>query len=170
MPDPVPLRKLEPADRFLLRTATWLNLNRCGERFTFAQMDADRHLAAYHRFAPDDGDYGLVSTAGEEPTGVVWVRFFSADVPGYGFVRAGVPELSVCVLPGYRGAGVGGRLVAAAVVEARRRSLGALSLSVEEGNPARRLYERLGFAPVAGARHPGTLALDLGPAVAPPRA
>ncbi len=161
MPEPVTLRRLQPADRILIRTATWMNLNWCGERLSFAQMDADPHLAAYHRFTPEDGDYGMVATVGGEPTGVVWVRHFSADGPGYGFVRAGVPELSVCVLPGYRGAGLGGALVAAAVTEARYRNLSALSLSVEEGNPARHLYERLGFVPVASARHPGTLSLEL---------
>jgi hypothetical protein len=47
------------------------------------------------------------------------------------------------------------------VAGARRRSVVALSLSVEDGNPSRRLYERLGFAPVASARHPGTMLLSL---------
>ena len=92
---------------------------------------------------------------------MVWVTRFPAEAPGYGFVRADVPELSVCVLPGYRGAGLGAELVGAAVAEARRRGLPALSLSVEEGNPARRLYERLGFRPAGAAAEPGTLLLEL---------
>ena len=156
------LRPRKHGDRFLVRTATWLNLNWSGERLTFAQLDADPHLAAYYRFEPDVGDYGLVATRGDEPIGVVWVTYFSADAPGYGFVSAEVPELSVCVLPGYRGTGVGTTLVVAAVAEARRRSLPGLSLSVEDGNPALRLYERLAFAPVATALQPGTLARMLG--------
>lgn len=155
------MRELEVGDACLLRVATWLNLNWSGERFTFAQLDGDPQLAAYYRFSPDDGDFGLVSTAGPHPTGVVWVKYFPDTAPGYGFVRADVPELSVCVLPGYRGAGLGAALVEAAVEEARQRSLDAVSLSVEVGNPARRLYERLGFAPVAAARQPGTLSLVL---------
>lgn len=155
------LRELEAGDGFLLRTATWLNLNWRDERFTFAQVDADPKLAAYYRFSPDDGEYGFVATDRRRPTGVVWVTYFAPDAPGYGFVRADVPELSVCVLPGYRGAGLGTALVDAAVAEARRRSLSALSLSVEEGNPARRLYERRGFAPATSAPDPGTLSLVL---------
>jgi GNAT superfamily N-acetyltransferase len=151
------MRPLQPTDAFLLRVATWLNVNWCGQRFTFAQVDVDPHLAAYHRSVPD---FGFVSTTGSEPTGVVWVTTFPADAPGYGFVRADVPELSVCVLPGYRGEGHGAALVDAAVSEARRRSLSALSLSVEAGNPARRLYERAGFAPAPGL-DPGTLVLEL---------
>jgi GNAT superfamily N-acetyltransferase len=161
VPGGVAVRRLEPTDALLLRVATWMNLNWAGERLTFAQVDDDPHLAAYYRFTPADGDYGWVSTAGTQPTGVVWVKHFPAHAPGYGFVRADVPEVSVCVLPGYRGAGLGTVLLEAALGEARRRSLGALSLSVEEGNPARRLYERLGFSPVPSARHPGTLALQL---------
>lgn len=152
------IRALDDGDGVLLRLATWWNVNWNRERFTVADVDADPHLAAYHRTAPE---FGFVSTAGDDATGVVWVTLFPADAPGYGFVRAGVPELSVCVLPGYRGAGLGGELVRAAVAEARRRSFPALCLSVEEGNPARRLYERLGFVPAPGAQ-PGTLVRELG--------
>jgi ribosomal protein S18 acetylase RimI-like enzyme len=163
------LRPLTVADDVLLRVATWMNVNWSGdgERVTFAQLDSEPHLAAYCRLVPGDGDYGWVSTDVAGVTGVVWVKHFGADAPGYGFVRADVPELSVCVLPGYRGAGLGTALVAAAVAEARNRALTALSLSVEEGNPARRLYERLGFGPVAAAHHPGTLLLQVGAGARP---
>ncbi len=153
-------RALADGDALLLRIATWWNLNWSGERFTVARMDADPHLAAYYRTTPE---FGFVSTTDDGPTGVVWVTLFPAEAPGYGFVRAGVPELSVCVLPGYRGAGLGADLVGAAIAEARRRSFPALSLSVEDGNPARRLYERLGFAPAAAGADPGTLVRELAP-------
>lgn len=160
-------RALDGRDRLLLRLATWLNLNWSGRRSTFADLDADPHLAAYYRTVPE---FGAVSTADGEATGVVWVTRFPPEAPGYGFVRADVPELSVCVLPGYRGAGVGAGLVGAAVDEARRRGLPALSLSVEEGNPARRLYERSGFRPAGAAAQPGTLLLELRDVVRrPPR-
>jgi GNAT superfamily N-acetyltransferase len=158
MDRPGTTRALDERDGLLLRLATWFNLNWNGPRFTFAQLDADPHLAAYYR---SPWEFGVVSTADGEPTGVVWVTRFPPEAPGYGFVRADVPELSVCVLPGYRGAGLGAGLVGAAVAEARRRSLPALSLSVEDGNPARRLYERLGFRPVGAAAEPGTLLLEL---------
>jgi GNAT superfamily N-acetyltransferase len=151
-------RALDDGDGFLLRVATWLNLNWAADRFSLAEVDADPHLAAYYRAAPE---FGLVSTAGGRPTGVVWVTLFPPAAPGYGFVRAGVPELSVCVLPGYRGAGVGAELLGGAVAEARHRGLAAVSLSVEEGNPARRLYERVGFVPAAPPADPGTLVLEL---------
>lgn len=152
------LRALEDGDGLLLRLATWFNLNWSGNRFTLARLDADPHLAGYYRTRPE---FGVVSTHDAQATGVVWTTLFPPEAPGYGFVRPDVPELSLCVLPGYRGAGLGTDLLGAAVAEARRRSLPALSLSVEEGNPARRLYDRLGFLPASDAE-PGTLVLELG--------
>ncbi len=49
------------------------------------------------------------------------------------------------VVPAWRGRGVGGALLDALVDAARDAGSVALSLSVEPDNPARRLYERLGF-------------------------
>lgn len=53
--------------------------------------------------------------------------------------------VDVALLPRHRGRGLGGRLVEAVLEEARagRR---AVELHVLEGNPAARLYRRLGFA------------------------
>ena len=62
---------------------------------------------------------------------------------------------------GSRGRGVGTALLAAAVEEAWRRGLPALSLSVEDGNPARRLYERCGFTVVGRSGDSDTMLLDL---------
>ena len=52
--------------------------------------------------------------------------------------------------PKARGQGVGEKLMRALIGEAARRGLG-LCLSVRSENPARRLYERLGFRDVPGS-------------------
>ena len=58
--------------------------------------------------------------------------------------RDTTPELTIAVLPGYRGRGIGTalleRLIAAVEIEYE-----ALSLSVWPANPAYRLYLRMGF-------------------------
>lgn len=159
MPGDDGLRELVPADGFLLRTATLLNLNWKQARFDYAQMDADAHLSRYWQVDFDGGDYGVVASTGVHPIGVAWVKYFTADEPGYGFVRPDVPELGLCVLPGYRGEGVGTRLLDAVLYGARQRSLAEISLSVENSNPARRLYERFGFTPVDLALQAGTMHL-----------
>jgi len=57
------------------------------------------------------------------------------------------PELSVAVLPAYRGKGIGSHLV-----ERLLQGVHATSLSCDPVNPAWRLYLRLGFEPLADGR------------------
>jgi GNAT superfamily N-acetyltransferase len=77
--------------------------------------------------------------------GAAWYRIFSADEPGYGFVDEQTPELAIAVVPSQRGKGVGEQLLLALIERARQAGYERLSLSVEPGNPARKLYERHGF-------------------------
>jgi GNAT superfamily N-acetyltransferase len=58
---------------------------------------------------------------------------------------------SVFVTPEHRGRGVGKALLAGVAAEALRRGTTFLELTVRTKNPARRLYERVGFEPVRGA-------------------
>ena len=80
--------------------------------------------------------------------GAAWLRFLPERDPGYGFVDAATPELSMGVVRSSRGRGVGTGLLAALIASVREHALGALSLSVEPDNHARRLYERSGFRQV----------------------
>ncbi|MBK1686689.1 GNAT family N-acetyltransferase [Rubrivivax gelatinosus] len=54
----------------------------------------------------------------------------------------------VQLLPGYRRAGIGSRLIGEVLAEARAQGA-RVSLSVLKANPARSLYERLGFTVTA---------------------
>ena len=60
------------------------------------------------------------------------------------------PKVSIGVKPNARDQGAGEKLVRALIGEAARRGLG-LCLSVRSENPARRLYERLGFRDIPGS-------------------
>ncbi len=92
------------------------------------------------------GDLGFVAVdvSSGEPVGAVWLRLLAGEEKGYGFVDDETPELGMAVLPAYRGRGVGTALLKCLLEEARARYK-AVCLSVSEGNPARRLYERAGF-------------------------
>jgi ribosomal protein S18 acetylase RimI-like enzyme len=79
------------------------------------------------------------------PVGAAWYRVFSDDEPGYGFVDEGTPELAIAVVPSKRGHGIGDELLKELLAKAKAAGYGRLSLSVEPGNPARKLYERHGF-------------------------
>lgn len=77
--------------------------------------------------------------------GAAWYRLFPAAAPGYGYIASDVPELSIGVAAAARGRGIGRALLEALLETARREGYRALSLSVDRHNPARRLYERVGF-------------------------
>lgn len=91
------------------------------------------------------GDVGWIALLHEEPIGAAWLRRFSVSDPGYGFVDAGTPELSMAVLPRHRGKGVGSSLLARLLADAP-----AVSLSCDPANRARQLYRRFGFEPLPG--------------------
>ena len=59
--------------------------------------------------------------------------------------------LDITLLPEARGQGLGGLLLRELMAEAQQRRT-PLTISVELHNPARRLYERLGFEPQGGVQ------------------
>ena len=103
----------------------------------------------------------IAQLPGEDPLGAAWYRRFTADAPGYGFVAAEVPELSLAVAGGARGAGIGTALMRALIAVAVDEGYPALSLSVALVNPALRLYERLGFVAVSVTEAHQTMRLEL---------
>jgi ribosomal protein S18 acetylase RimI-like enzyme len=95
------------------------------------------------------GDLGVLAV---DPTsgravGAAWLRLFSSDDPGFGYLDESTPELAIAVLPGLVGGGIGTRLLERLLALARAR-YAVVSLSVRESNPAVRLYERFGFKKV----------------------
>ena len=76
---------------------------------------------------------------------------------GYGFVAEDVPELAIAVIASRRHEGIGRRLLVDLIEASVAQGYAALSLSVNDGNPARGLYESVGFQPVEtrAVRHAG---------------
>ena len=102
-------------------------------------------LAKYVQGWGEPGDTGLVATneAGQ-PIGAAWLRLLTGDNKGYGYIDDKTPELSIAVLPAYRGKGIGTSLLRRLLIEAQSH-FASISLSVSPDNPALRLYRRLGF-------------------------
>jgi GNAT superfamily N-acetyltransferase len=98
---------------------------------------------------PREGDLGVVAEADGERIGAAWLRFFPADDPGYGFVAADVPELTIGVVTAWRGRGVGRALLRAVESAAVDAGIERISLSVERKNFAQRLYLAEGYEVVA---------------------
>ena len=116
-----------------------------------------RRVLSAHRTAhyvagwPRDTDLGVIAEAGPGPVGAAWVRFFTADDPGYGFIAADVPELTVGVDAAWRGRGVGRCLLRAVAARAAAAGIRRVSLSVERKNFARGLYRSEGYVVDGGS-------------------
>ncbi len=132
------------------------------ERPRIVDALADPHLTRYLHGWGRPGDAAVVAL---DPDGVragaAWYRLFEPAEPGYGFIDAATPELSIGVVQEQRGQGAGGALLRALLQEARAAGFSSLSLSVEPDNPARRLYERHGFVRVGGEGGAWTMRVDL---------
>jgi ribosomal protein S18 acetylase RimI-like enzyme len=112
-----------------------------------AQLLTNPALARYVVGFGRAGDLGVIAEGARGPLGAAWVRLLAGDDRGYGWVDDDTPELAIAVAPEVAGHGLGTRLMQDLLGHARGR-YPAMSLSVRRDNPARRLYLRLGFAPI----------------------
>jgi len=120
------------------------------------EVMADPRYAMYLTGWPRPGDFGLVAEQ-DGPVGAAWYRTYTEDDCGYGFVAEDVPELSIAVVAARRHEGIGRRLVLELIDASRAQGFAALSLSVAENNPARRLYESVDFVASRKQGHSWTM-------------
>ena len=95
------------------------------------------------------GDFSLIAVNDPgQAVGAVWYRFWTEENHSYGFVNEETPELGIALKSEIRRQGVGSFLVKKAMIHAKKAGIKNMSLSVEATNPARKLYEKLGFKKV----------------------
>ena len=97
-----------------------------------------------------ENDFGLkaVSADDQQPVGAAWLRLMTGENRGYGYIDDLTPELSIAVFAEHRGKGVGTRLLNE-LFESVAGKYKSISLSVSDDNPAKGLYQRLGFVIVS---------------------
>ena len=106
-------------------------------------------ISRYAKNWGDANDLGFIAIdeINGSPIGAVWIRLYYGENKGFGYIDDMTPEMSIAVLPGFRGCGVGSKLIAH-LLNAVKSKFNAVSLSVSKDNPAARLYRRFGFETV----------------------
>ena len=104
----------------------------------------DPRYAMYLVGWPMPGDYGLIAEQ-DGPIGAAWYRMYTEVTHGHGFVAEEIPELSIAVIASRRHEGIGRRLLVDLIEASVAQGYPAISLSVNDANPARVLYESVGF-------------------------
>lgn len=152
------IRPITDKDRVILREATYHNLNWNVDRFSFEDIDSNPKFSHYYNLGKQD--FGFIAQRHMQIFGVVWLKYFTQEDAGFGYISDDIPELSLSVFPEYRNSGFGTRLLEYAIDEARKREIPDISLSVEfENEIARNLYEKLGFRYIDGTD--GIMLLEL---------
>jgi ribosomal protein S18 acetylase RimI-like enzyme len=148
------IREASPRDISFLRemlyeAAAWRpNTPRPDPADVLARLEVAAYVDEWGR----EGDTALVaeeSAGRRRRLGAAWYRLFDKEAAGFGFIAPDVPEITLAVRSESRGEGVGTALLMSLISKAVEDGRRALSLSVEPDNPAMRLYERAGFAPVS---------------------
>jgi ribosomal protein S18 acetylase RimI-like enzyme len=106
------------------------------QKKAFVRMQFDAQ-DAYYREHYSPATFDVVEVDGE-PVGRLYVARWEDEIR----------IMDIALLPRYRGHGLGAQLVRDLLDEGSRAGK-RVSIHVEKHNPALRLYERLGFAPVA---------------------
>jgi ribosomal protein S18 acetylase RimI-like enzyme len=86
-------------------------------------------------------DCGVVAEMDGQIVGAAWTRI----IPAFGHIDDQTPELTISVLPGWRGKSIGSRMMRHLFDLLRELGYRQTSLSVQKDNPATRFYERLGY-------------------------
>lgn len=142
------IRSLEPGDAALLWEFTYLAVHVPPGEPPYPRDILD--IPAIRQYAEAwgrEGDLGVVACEGERVVGAAWTRLLGGEPKGFGYVDEETPELAMSVVREYRGQGIGTGLLARVLADAAERFPG-VSLSVDDDNPAKRLYLRAGFTPV----------------------
>lgn len=118
-----------------------------------SSLEAVQQQPCLSRYAVDwgrIGDLGFVALIDQESVGAVWLRLWTGDEQGFGYIDKSIPELAIAVLPQYRGQGIGSQLLMQILKSAQTIHPG-ISLSVRANNPVIGLYQRAGFVKVEGS-------------------
>ena len=114
-------------------------------------------LSGYIKDFGKDTDHCLVAELNGKLIGAIWIRIFSEDEKGFGFIDSKTPELSMSVVENYRKKGIGTKMLKAMLNKFTLLEYDQVSLSVDKQNFAMRLYQKFGFETVKSDKKSATM-------------
>lgn len=143
----VEIRSFRPSDRDFLWAMLYpfiARLTRRVHRGTCSEIRTSGHYL--EGFGGRYGDVAVVAVDHGEGEGAAWMRTFSRDAPGYGFLDSETPEIGMALLLEARGRGLGRRLLLTLLKRAQEHGFERVSLSVDARNvPTLTLYLTASF-------------------------
>ncbi len=128
----------------------WKMLQYAAHEPSLESVQGQPYLARYASGWGRAGDSGYVAIRDAAAIGAAWLRLWSEDDKGFGYVSDHIPELAMAVVPECRGHGIGTQLLMQVLDHANDR-FPAVSLNVRADTGVVRLYERAGFIRVPGS-------------------
>lgn len=129
----------------------WQMLIHASHEITLESVKSQPYLARYAAAWGRAGDMGFVAIVDDNQwVGSAWLRLWTKDDKGFGYVDNATPELAMAVLSEYRGQGIGTQLLSS-LLKAAQGVYPAISLNVRADNSVVQLYQRVGFVKIEGS-------------------
>jgi GNAT superfamily N-acetyltransferase len=145
----IDIRTAQPDDIELLKEALYISVVWDAEDPSpIEQVVGHPELTQYWENWGRPGDLGVVAERDGAYVGAAFGRLFTEDHPSYGFVDDETPEVGIGIVEEERGKGLGREMMLDLEALYTDSGFKQLSLSVNFGNPARHLYESLGYTEV----------------------
>ncbi len=131
-------------------SVVWKMLMYASHESSLETVQKQPYLSRYAINLGRMGDMGFIASINEQSIGAAWLRLWSGDDRGFGYIDYSIPELAMAVIPEHRGQGIGTKLLMQ-VLESAQSAYPAVSLNVRANNPVVSLYQRAGFVKVEGS-------------------
>lgn len=154
------VRLLRTSNIDFLKDMTFYSLYKGSSLFEREILEK-KEIKKYYADWDSKREIGYIARYLEQDIGAIWCRLFPYYDQGFGYVDDAIPEMSIAVLPRYRGRGVGHILMENLFNRLRHANIKGISTYVEHGNPARIAYQRLGFVGVRREKKYVVLVKDL---------
>lgn len=113
-----------------------------GESKPSREIIKNEDLQVYIKdFGKHNDDYCLIAECDKKIVGACWVRIMN----DYGHIADDTPSLAISLYEGYRGKGIGTKLMNHMLASLKEKSYKRISLSVQKENNAVNLYRKVGF-------------------------